>query len=451
MWVTEILGEYIRGVGPEDIPGAAKEMAKRCILDLLGAAIAGFDMAAPRITKGVAGKLFREGKATVWGSSSCLHPAGAALFNSSAASALDLDDGHRAAGGHPGASIIPAAVAVAEEMESSPEEFMAAVVLGYEIGVRVASARDFTTLDTLSTGRWCSYGAAAAGGYLRRLPAQKLAEALAVAGVLSPNLSASGYSSVMGNNVKEGIPVATFIGLLALDLAEQGFTGPTDILDHPRYYERERITKNLGNEFAIEKVYFKPYSCCRWIHSALDGLVEIVSEQSLSPRDIDKVEVHTFNRALRLNNYTNPGSIESAQYSIPYCLAVAAFSGGKALLPLDSGCLGHPELIRFAEKVELSTDPELDRLFPEKVPARLIVHTAQGCFEKLVENPLGDPLNPLDLPGLEAKFRTLTASYFSGDEQERMIRAIESLEKDGFSEMLSLLRASGSSADRAVK
>ena len=81
----------------------------------------------------------------------------------------------------------------------------------------------------------------------------------------------------------------------------QGFTGPTDILDHVDYYVPEKIAASLGDSFAIETVYFKPYSCCRWIHSAIDALCELMVESQLEAREIEKVEVYTFERALRLN------------------------------------------------------------------------------------------------------------------------------------------------------
>ena len=106
-----------------------------------------------------------------------------------------------------------------------------------------------------------------------RYQVRQTAEAMAVAGVLSPGLSAAGYSKVMGNHAKEGIPWATMTGLWAADLAAGGFTGPLDILDHPDYYDAAKILAGLGEGFAVDAIYFKPYACCRWIHSALDGLV----------------------------------------------------------------------------------------------------------------------------------------------------------------------------------
>ena len=77
---------------------------------------------------------------------------------------LDLDDGHRQAGGHPGAAIVPAVLAAATAADANGRDVVAALCAGYEVAVRVAGARNFSRLDTLSTGRWCAYGVAAAAG-----------------------------------------------------------------------------------------------------------------------------------------------------------------------------------------------------------------------------------------------------------------------------------------------
>jgi 2-methylcitrate dehydratase PrpD len=252
----------------------------------------------------------------------------------------------------------------------------------------------------------------------------------------------------MGNHVKEGIPWSTLTGLVALDLADQGFTGPTDILDHPSYYDREKILAGLNAGYAIEQVYFKPYSCCRWSHSAIDALLGLMAEHNLSPTEIAGIEVHTFSRALRLNNYANPASLEAAQYSVPFVLAVAALRGKGALLPLSSECLGQPDLVDIAEKVELHTDPELDLAFPAKAPARVVLRTRRGDYEKSVMDALGDPANPLGLSGLESKFRSVTRTFMSSQEQYEVISAIKELETSGYAHFLQHLAKPGAMCDR---
>ena len=111
--------------------------------------------------------------------------------------------------------------------------------------------------------------------------------------------------------------------------------------------------------------------------------------------------------------------------------------------PCRPECLGRPELISFARKVELHVDPELDRAFPARVPARVIVRTARGDYEKLVTDALGDPANPLDAASLESKFRTLSRGIMPPQAQDEMIAAIARLDTGGYSRFIELLRRPG--------
>ncbi len=400
------LAEFIIGLNASDIPAAAIEMAGRCVLDALSAAIAGFQTPAAESIRRFGSVFFPAGPAVIWLSDQKTSPAGAAMMNAAAACAQDLDDGHREAGGHPGASIIPAGLAAAEAAGADGKCFLAAVVIGYEIGIRISAARDMKAIDTYSTGRWCSYGAAAAGGWLRGLTKNNLAQALAISGIYAPLQSASAYSN-MEHHTKEGIPWATLTGLAALDMAESGYRGPLDILDHRGYFNAEKILCDLGESWAIEQTYFKPYSCCRWLHAAIEGLFDLMDHYALKADQILSVEVHTFGRALKIKNHTHPTSIEGAQYSIPFCLAVAAHEGAAALLPLSASLLGRRDLSKWAERVSLHLDPQAEELFPAMTTARIVIETRQGRLERSVYHPFGDPANPMSSVDLENKFRRI--------------------------------------------
>jgi len=435
-----LLARFACELGPDKIPRSAYDAAKKCILDLVASSAAGSRSPASMAVFALSEKLFSYGRSDVWFSGKSLNAPGAAYVNSTFASALDLDDGHRGAMGHPGASIIPAALAVAQETNAAGRELLEAIIIGYEVAIRVAAARDHSALDTLSSGRWCAYGAAAAGGRLRHMQPNELAEAFSVAGVYAPGLSAAGYSQVMGNSAKEGIPWATLTGLSALWLAEKGFTGPTDILDHADYYDSDKITSGLGNSFAIEKVYFKPYACCRWMHSAIDALFLIMEENSLNSDMISHIEVHTFERALRLNNYPAPDSLEDAQYSIPFCMAVAAIEKKEGLLPLTPDLLSRKDIVSFSKMIQLYSDHKLGRLFPAMVPARVTAYTKKGVFEKLVKSPKGDLSNPMNFSEIEKKLRRLSRQNRPATFPGKILAAINSLENDGTDVLTALLR-----------
>ena len=437
---TLALAKFACELAPDKIPLSAYDAAKKCILDLVAASAAGSSSTAAMAVLDMSERLFSSGQSDVWFSGKTFNAPGAAYVNSTFGSALDLDDGHREAMGHPGASIIPSALAVAQETNAAGRELLAAIIIGYEVAIRVAAARDHPALDTLATGRWCAYGAVAAGGRLRHMPPKKLAQAFAVAGVHAPGMSAAGYSKVMGNSTKEGIPWATLTGLSALWLVDKGFTGPTDILDNADYYDFNRIISGLGNNFAIEKVYFKPYACCRWIHSAIDALFLIMAENNLNADMINKIEVHTFERALRLNNYPAPNSLEGAQYSIPFCMAVAAIEGKEGLLPLTLTLLSRKDLVSFANMIQLYSDQKLDRLFPTMVPARVTAHTKKGVFEKVVKSPKGDLSNPMSFAEIENKLRRLSRQNRPGTFPGKILDVVNNLENSGTDALTSVLK-----------
>jgi 2-methylcitrate dehydratase PrpD len=438
-YTTEQLARAALALRAEDLSRATRAAVGRCILDLLGAAWAGSRAASATALRRMAAQTFPPGPAAVWFSAQRLPPAAAAMVNAGEASALDLDDGHRGAAGHPGAAIIPAVFAMAQASKSSPLEIMAAIAVGYEVGCRVAAARDIDRLATLSTGRWAPYGVAAAVGRLQGVAAPLLAQALAIAGTQAPDLAASGYSKVMGNHVKEGIPWAVLTGISAVALAREGFTGPLDILDHPDWFDARRIL--AGDDFgrAVEAVYFKPYSSCRWSHAAIDALAAILAQHPLDPSAIRKITVETFTRALRLTNEPDPDTLEGAQYSIPFCLAVAACQGADSLLPLAETSLHDPRAVALARRVELKVDADLDRLFPAQTPARVIVETEGDRIEKTVLAPRGDPANPLNQRDLEDKFRRLAGDGQATGQAQAIIEAVAGFEAGGLAPLLESL------------
>ncbi len=426
-WATRILADYVGDIAQTGLDTAVAAAAANALIDLIGCAAGGFDSAAARATRQTVVQLYADGPAAIWFGSTHRRAEGAAMANSTAASALDLDDGHRRAGGHPGAAIVPTVLAVGPTAGAGGRELIAAIAAGYEVAVRVSAARDFKRLDTLSTGRWCAYGTVAAAGLLGRDDPATLAQAFAIAGVLSPGLSAAGYSSVMGNQVKEGIPWAVMTGLTALELARRGFTGPLDILDHADYFDAAAITADLGTGSALNSVYFKPYACCRWIHSALDAIINLAKGHNLAAEDIDTVDVFTFERALRLNNYADPDTLEGAQYSLPFCLAVAAVGGSEALLPLSPDWLHRPDIVALARRVNLHIDTELEARFPAETGARVCLQTSGGSFEQTGRHPLGDPANPMDRTRLVAKFKKLTAGVIPPQNQIDFLALIDQL------------------------
>ena len=417
----------------------ARAAAVRTVSDLVAAAIAGRKTAGGIAALKAAPASWGSGSAACWFSDLRLSIPGAAFVNSAFASMLDLDDGHRAASGHPGAAVIPAVIATAEAHGADAERVLTAIAIGYEIAVRIAGARDVEMLHTFDSGLWCGQGAAAAAGWLRGLDPARLANAIAIAGTTAPGQTATAYTKLMGNNVKEGIPFATSLGLVAVELAAAGFTGPVDFLDEAERYDRAILSGDLGARWLIETVYFKPYGCCRWAHAAIDALLELMASERIAADEIKGVRVETFATALTLNNDLAPPTLEAAQYSVPFCMAAAAIHGAEALLPLEEKLLHDSAVLAFAPRVTLSVAPDLDPMFPRSVPARITVTTARGLHHRTVLAPRGEPVNPLSDNDLRAKFATIAGQKLAPARGPALLDALAAFDAGDIAPLLANL------------
>lgn len=415
----------------------ARQAALKCILDLLGATAVGIDDVGPQAIRKTACLVFGAGEVPMWFTGETGSVIGAAWANSSAAAALDLDDGNRFARGHPGTAVIPAVFAVAHGTDASLENILTAIVIGYEVGVAVGTAR--TTYG--SSGTWTPYGVVAAAAALRRTPRHIVEHALAIAGESAPNQSFAGgpaprIPAPEGAAVKEGIPWSVVTGLTALYLAEAGHTGPRNILDSVRHYQFPE-TLSLGVAPQICQTYFKPYACCRHIHAPLAAMLYLIDEHGIDVHAIERIEVEIHAAGLRISNRPEPGNLIDVQYSIPYCLGLAALHGPQALVPVTASALGHPEVIGLAHKVQLSLDPELDAVYPTEILARVTIICGDQRFGSAPTPPAGEPLMSWD--ELEEKFRTATRLVATQAQQQQVLVAVSEARSGDMNALLACL------------
>lgn len=401
---------------------AAREAALKCIHDLLTATAVGIGDLGPVAIRQVAATLFPAGNSPIWFTGQTSSPIGAAWCNSSAAAALDLDDGNRFARGHPGAAIIPAVFAVARELGSSFEDILTAIVIGYEVGVSVGAAR--TTYG--NSGTWTPYGVVAAAAALRRTPRAIVEHALAIAGESAPNqLFASAPSPRIpapeGAAVKEGIPWSVVTGLTALHLAEAGHTGPRNILDSKRHYVFPD-GHVFGSNGHICKTYLKPYACCRHIHAPLAALLDLMGQHDIDGRSIDRMEVGIHAAGLRISNRPDPKNLTDVQYSIPYCLALTALHGAGRLVPVTLESLSLDGVAALAAKVDLTLDPNFEAIYPEEIVARVTLTCGEQRFVSDPTPPKGEPLMPWE--EIEAKFLVATRMVASIAQQKQILGAM---------------------------
>ena len=421
--VVRSLAAYIETASARRAPEPARQAAFRCVLDLLGATAAGIADPGATAVRTMALATMGAGCAPIWFSGRSGSVVGAAWANSAAASALDLDDGHRLARGHPGAAVIPTAFAVAQETGATLEDLISAIVIGYEVGVTIGAAR----LTYGNTGTWSAYAVVATAAALRRTAAHVVEHALAIAGESAPNqLFASAPAQTPapeGSDVKEGIPWSVVTGLVALGLAEAGHTGPRNILGSAQHYSFPDELQ-LGSALHIGNTYFKLYACCRHVHAPLDAMLKLLEEHAVDVHTVDAIEVQTYGGALRISNLSRPSHLVDIQYSIPYCLALAVLTGPQSLLPLTADALGRPEVADLASKVTLSLDPLIDARFPAETLARVVITSGGRLLLSELTAPRGEAASPLSWEALELKFRAATRLVATSAQQDQVLGAL---------------------------
>lgn len=421
--------EFVKNLKLDELDESTIKMAKNCFLDFVGAVLGGAKTRAGEISLTVARSLGGPEQATVWPTNDKFPCQSASFVHGTMGTALDIDDGHRLAVGHPGGVVIPAAFSIAENNKNSGREFLEAIVCGYEVAIRAGHILRIKTNQPVSigSGRWGSLGAAAAVAKLLHLDLKEIEQALAISATFSPVAPVTNDLSTKGL-----IPMSKFssgwgsmVGIYSALLAKWGFTGITSAIDFS-----SSLLPDFGQFFEINNVYFKPYTSCRWTHSAIEGTILLINRHNdLGKTSIKRISVKTFFEASHLRE-PHPQTMESAQYSIPFLVGAAVIDGDVGPDQISEERLSDPDILSIADRVEVLHDPEFDRYFPKMTASEVEIKTVSGgCYRSKITNPRGDPRNPLSDKELLDKFRRLAKRSISLEAAERVIEAVKMLEK----------------------
>jgi 2-methylcitrate dehydratase PrpD len=324
--LTEQIAAFLAATRLEMIPDNVLDAARIYVLDWLGSSLAGTQSAQGQMLRRYAEQQ-PAADATVFGLDAGRSPAVAALHNGATSHVLEMDDLDRASVTHPGCVVIPAALALAEARGSSGKELLAAVALGYEVAIRVGQAvgkRHYYYWHNTST---CgTFGSAAATGWLLGLSAEQHAWAQGNAGTQSSGLWQFLPDGAMSKHLHAGH--AASAGLLAAELAAQGFTGPRRILEGERGFfaatapdaRPALVVDGLDvgmRSYKLSGVSFKPYPSCRHTHPAVDAALAVRARLDDTSIPIESVEIDTYRAALDLCDNPTPISRSRAWRSTP--------------------------------------------------------------------------------------------------------------------------------------
>jgi 2-methylcitrate dehydratase PrpD len=449
--ISERYADFIVRMQFEDLGSEVVQQAKKLILDLVGVSLAGYaTMEFPKIVVAYFADLGGKPEATIVQTKKKFPAVNAAFANASCAHAMDMDDGHRFGALHPGAVIIPAALAAAELVGADPKTLLAGIVAGYEIMIRIGAAINPSSLNRgfHITGVTGVFGAAAACAKIMNLKQEETVGALGMAGLQASGLIQVNHE-VEGAKVKPLNPArAASNGLLSCILAKRGARGPVQILEGEDGYlkamsdevKQDLLTKGLGKEYEILKVYVKLYAACRHAHAPIDAVFEALKGQSVEPEEITRVSVETYSAAVRLAGIREATTPSAARFSIPFSVAIAIAKKDAGPNQYCEEVVQDRRIQALAQKVEMTVSEKWETAYPRKRGATLTIHTRSGMKWGFgVELAKGEPENPASWNELYRKFFTNATVILSEKDAKELGERIMALEESSLDDVLRLL------------
>ena len=434
---TRELIDFLHTLSLERVPAGAVSAAKQALLDTLGCALFGAPepwsqiMAAEVIAEG------SKGRSTIIGRDETVAAPAAALCNGTAAHGFELDDHLDEAIVHPGAIVVSAALAAAESADASGERLLLALIAGYETLNRLGLAMGVkpSQLGWHKTAVAGPVGAAVAAATAMELDAEQIMNAvgLACATASGTKAFAAGEGGGMEKRMQAGH--AAHSGVRAAQLAARGFTAPPGAVDgrfglldvmSGTSAQPQLLSSALGKRWAIEHVYVKLYPCCAWIQAAAQQLVTLRGAEPLQPSQIRAVHVGVSAYARAQNANPLPRDTMGAQFSIPYCVALALTGD-----PADPGMYA-PEAFEdaprreLAQRVEIRVDPEMEAAYPKHYGARVYLELEGGVSKTSSKlDPHGMPADPCTEAEVLEKFLRLATRVKSAETARAIVKIVQ--------------------------
>jgi 2-methylcitrate dehydratase PrpD len=436
--VTTELSAWCARITPASLPEPVLRRAAALTLDLVGNMVRARHDAesTPALIAAVRALGLCGGDATVFGDPTRYTPAGAALLNGALGHSLDFDDTHAAGSLHPGAPVIPAALAAAELTGATGADTLAAIVAGYEVTCRLAlalPAGEHYDRGYHPTATCGAFGAAAAAGRVFGLDAAAIADALGIA--LS---QAAGSLQFLANGAwtkRFQVGWSAMAGLAAAMLAREGFRGAAEAIEGRHGFLRayapsptpERVLEQLGTVFETMHTAVKPYPSCRYGHAAIDAAIALRAEHGLTADGIESVTVGLPAKGMLLigaphEQKIEPKNVVDGQFSGPFVVAAALATGA---MGWDSyRLLDDPAVRALARRIRCVQDPEIEAEFPANMSGKVTVKTTAGEVSRKVVVPKGEPDNFLTDQELAAKFHGLVDRVMGQERAAALAEAV---------------------------
>ena len=403
------LYSFIQSFKFSDAPVKTQEVLKTCLLDIIGVASGARANHTSLTLKNFASSHYPASSLSsrLWFDGRAVHPFGAGYAGGFNVDSLDAHEGHFTSKGHAGATVVPAVIALVDACHAqgksiTGEELLTVLMLGYETGLRAGSALMATAPEYHASGAFSGLGVVCAGARLLNLDEQTFLHALGIAeyfGPRCPMMRLVDHPSML----RDAHGAGAYAGLNALFMAQAGVTGaPAATVDAPDVIE---FWKGIGEDWEIDKQYFKPWPVCRWAQPALTAMTTLITQNPQILADaIESVMIETFHESMRLQGH-RPKNADEAQYALAFPVAALIARGRVGADEVTGESIHASDILNVSDRIVITEAADLSARFPAEILSRVTVKLRDGTsLTSPITSAKGDPENPMSTEEFAAKF-----------------------------------------------
>jgi len=445
--ISKQIAEFAVNLKYDDLPENVVHEVKRYLYDSAGCAYGGYHTKDVNILHDIYKEMGGADQATIIGFGDKMPAVNATLVNSLMIRALDFNDIYwKEDPSHP-SDLISAALATGELVGASMKDVIVAIVLAYEFEQRLC----LFAVPGVRERKWhhatlTQFVSPIVAGKLLGLNVDQMVNAIGINGSHNHTIGCptAGKLTMMKNTVD---PMAVQSGVFAALMAQKGYSGTIEVFEGKEGFmdvfgpdwDVDKLTGNLGKDFKILECSMKAFPTEALTHTHLSATLKAVKNNNISYDQIDEVVVTTIARACDIlfdSHKYRPESRETADHSLPYCIAAALVDHQITTQSFSDEKLKDKRIWEVIDKIKGEASEEFEKMFPAKQPSKVVVKTKDGKeYSEYLEYPKGDPREPMTMDDLTAKFNALSAELLSSDRQRKikdMIFACENMNAKEF-------------------
>ncbi|MAT38860.1 MAG: 2-methylcitrate dehydratase [Ectothiorhodospiraceae bacterium] len=423
------IAEFAVNLKYEDLPKEVVHEVKRYLYDSIGCAYGAMATKDVTIIREIYEEMGGKEEATLIGFGTKMPAVNATLVNSLMIRALDFNDIYwKEDPSHP-SDIIPAALAAAELVGASMKEVITAIVLAYEFEQRLCEF----AVPGVRERKWhhatlTQFVSPIVAGKILGLTVDQMVNAIGINGSHNHTIGCptAGRLTMMKNTVD---PMAVQTGVFAALMAKKGYSGTEAVFEGKEGFmdvygpdwDTDKLIGGLGEKYKILECSMKAFPTEALTHTHITATLKVVTNNDISYDQIDQVTVTTIARACDIlfdpHKY-EPDSRETADHSLPYCIAAAIVDRKITTQSFSDEKLKDPRIWEVITKIKGEASQEFEKMFPAKQPSKVTVRTVDGKeFSEYLEYPKGDPREPMTESDLDNKFAALAEGRLNKESQ----------------------------------